>query len=387
MTSRGTSGTEISGVIAEDTTWTVAGNPYHVVGPTEIRAGVTLTIEAGVDVVVDEPFILAGNFVVLGTALDPVRLLGSRQVLGQNRGTQLLESPTLASAATYGVEIHHAIIQGFSAVVNEDNLRGYVNITDSLLRDISWRSVLLYYPAGDSFIERNTFVRAAGIWVQEAKAPDGARLYVRSNRFVSFWPESLPEEDWVGTFGGDGEPTEVSGNTFETTGEVAVRLLGADGDNGWVPGLDATGNHWGTTDTASIDAMIWDVNDDAALVSTIPYEPFITEPNQGTPQPYPQEHERLVTLRLRQGISKAAGRVLVPDRTSRCNAEVTVRLQRKFDGSWTIVRESTTDQAGHYAVPLRIRRARYRTVASSFGFSLYDSCNRAISDVASGMKS
>ncbi len=86
---------------------------------------------------------------------------------------------------TYGVVIRHAVIERFSQIVNED-LHGYVKISDRLIRDIGWRSVQLGYPTQDCFIERNTFVRADEVFIQEARIPDGARLYVRWNRFVDF---------------------------------------------------------------------------------------------------------------------------------------------------------------------------------------------------------
>jgi hypothetical protein len=44
------SGTNVSGVISSDTTWTQADSPYMLTGPVTVNAGVTLTIQAGVTV-------------------------------------------------------------------------------------------------------------------------------------------------------------------------------------------------------------------------------------------------------------------------------------------------------------------------------------------------
>ena len=43
-------GSEVSGIISQNTTWTLAGNPYIVTGNIVVNSGMTLTIEAGVEV-------------------------------------------------------------------------------------------------------------------------------------------------------------------------------------------------------------------------------------------------------------------------------------------------------------------------------------------------
>jgi hypothetical protein len=44
------SGTNVSGIISSNTTWTQANSPYMLTGPVTVNAGVTLTIQAGVTV-------------------------------------------------------------------------------------------------------------------------------------------------------------------------------------------------------------------------------------------------------------------------------------------------------------------------------------------------
>jgi hypothetical protein len=41
------SGTNVTGIITSDTTWTQADSPYNFTGPVAVNANVTLTIQAG----------------------------------------------------------------------------------------------------------------------------------------------------------------------------------------------------------------------------------------------------------------------------------------------------------------------------------------------------
>ena len=43
-------GTQISGIIASDTTWSKANSPYNLTGTVTVKKGVTLKIEAGATV-------------------------------------------------------------------------------------------------------------------------------------------------------------------------------------------------------------------------------------------------------------------------------------------------------------------------------------------------
>src|SRR3972149_736181 len=48
---------DIIGIITSDTTWTKAGSPYTLKGPTAVNTGVTLTIEPGVTVNLNKYYI------------------------------------------------------------------------------------------------------------------------------------------------------------------------------------------------------------------------------------------------------------------------------------------------------------------------------------------
>ncbi len=69
------SGSNVSGIIRSDTTWTKANSPYNLGGNIAIDKGVTLTIEPGVTVNLDMYYIrVNGALTVRGTSVDNIYL-------------------------------------------------------------------------------------------------------------------------------------------------------------------------------------------------------------------------------------------------------------------------------------------------------------------------
>ena len=62
--------TNVSGLINSNTTWDLAGSPYIVNGNLAVNAGVTLTIEAGVQVKLDsgKSILMNGELIAIGSA-------------------------------------------------------------------------------------------------------------------------------------------------------------------------------------------------------------------------------------------------------------------------------------------------------------------------------
>ena len=71
--------TEVSGHITSDTTWTVVGGPYIVMGTVQVLEGATLTIDPGVTVKFNEGLSLniGGELVARGTATDTILFTSS----------------------------------------------------------------------------------------------------------------------------------------------------------------------------------------------------------------------------------------------------------------------------------------------------------------------
>ncbi len=71
--------TQVSGSISFDTTWDLINSPYEVTGDITVEAGITLTIEAGVEIslpVFTNDIIVDGTLVAVGTAPLPIVLTG-----------------------------------------------------------------------------------------------------------------------------------------------------------------------------------------------------------------------------------------------------------------------------------------------------------------------
>lgn len=67
-------GTEVSGIISADTTWTKSGSPYILIGALAISKGTTLTIEPGATVDIKNYYLqVNGTLVASGTNTEPIQ--------------------------------------------------------------------------------------------------------------------------------------------------------------------------------------------------------------------------------------------------------------------------------------------------------------------------
>ncbi len=117
---------EVSGVITSDTTWTVANSPYVVTDSLDIQAGVTLTIEAGVEVHAENNASLDvnGHLVIGDEGLAITSIIsGFSTIYFQANGTG---------------DINHAEIHGigYEAIGISQESESPVSIKDSVIRSI-----------------------------------------------------------------------------------------------------------------------------------------------------------------------------------------------------------------------------------------------------------
>ncbi len=73
--------TDVIGIISSDTTWTKANSPYSLTGPVLVNNGVTLTIEPGVTVNLNDYYIhVNGTLTAIGSSSDPIHINGGSAI-------------------------------------------------------------------------------------------------------------------------------------------------------------------------------------------------------------------------------------------------------------------------------------------------------------------
>jgi hypothetical protein len=73
--------TEVTGIISSDTTWTKANNPYNLTSSITVASEVTLTIEPGTIVKLNEHQLqVNGTLIARGTSNDPINFNGGKPI-------------------------------------------------------------------------------------------------------------------------------------------------------------------------------------------------------------------------------------------------------------------------------------------------------------------
>jgi hypothetical protein len=258
----------VGGIITTDTVWSDTSEPYMIVNPIQIAAGVTLTIEQGVIVggvtaIID----VFGTLDVNGTAENRV-LFDHVHIMPGNNSISM-DNP-------FFIDISYAEIIGGSLYRgNGSATYGSLKLTDSILTKdpayISNDNIYLWYPVADVQIERNIFINSDGISIGLS---GNVTAIIRNNVFSGMTTGAV--YNWA-SYGSS--KTIVEFNSFMDLGATTLSLAG--GDDG--PAIIGANNWWGTTDTSIIDTMIYDRNDHLSVVNHIEYLPILTAPHPDTP--------------------------------------------------------------------------------------------------------
>jgi hypothetical protein len=266
-----TLGTLVGGIISENTTWTKAGSPYLITDTVQIPLGVKLTIEPGVTVMRPKAhgcmFLVHGEVYAHGTVDERITFDG-----GSNSDFFTSAGSTIEAF----VDLEYCIIgNGLALWPPTPNVAGgYFSLRHSELIDLRAYSYLPGSPQ-PIYIEYNTFKDTAGFIIGSGD------VYIRYNLFDGYLPDWQSNSDFfIGSYGGH---TVVSYNSFLNMSGVVLELVPGYVINAFA--LSAPNNYWATQDTALIDAMIYDKNDDITCAGYIDYLPILTAPHPDTPTP------------------------------------------------------------------------------------------------------
>jgi len=267
--------TKVGGIINEDTTWTEEDSPYEITKTVQIPHGVTLTIEPGVIIhaeSVGAMFLLNGKIHARGTPEEKIVFDGGGRnsfFSAQNRNPY--------TEAAFG-DFEYCIIRNGGPFWPSDG-RGYFWLRHSELSNLygeSW----IWYEHEDLYMEYNRFTEFGGFRINNSNrifnpSLPPATIHIRYNLFNGKSSDYLIFNEVS-----SGGSTVVSYNSFINVTGIVLRQ-----GNYTSPNVSAPHNYWGTQNTESIEAMIYDRNDDINCPGYISYLPILTESHPATPIP------------------------------------------------------------------------------------------------------
>jgi putative cell wall-binding protein len=262
QSSNAQSGTQVGGILWDNTTWTKKGSPYLLTSTIQIPENSTLTIEPGVavsfkdtDNYAENMFVIQGELIAHGTANDKITFKGNRSPLG--------ESTTFFSRSTTKVfNISYCTFDtGRYLLFQNSNYPSQYFISNCKVVNVRNPSTL-ETQGTESYIENNTFINSAGFGLHDSgKFIFTNNLVVGSNDFIYHY---LDVSEII-----------LNKNSF-IDNTLVIRIT--DGND-----INAQNNYWGTTNTSKIDNVISDKNDDINAVGFVNYLPILTEPDINTP--------------------------------------------------------------------------------------------------------
>jgi len=156
-------GAHVSGILSQNTTWTKANSPYTLTGPVAVNSGVTLTVEAGATVNLNNYYIqVNGTLTVKGTNIEKIHFNNGQITYtsvsnGWNEQTQsgaiienaILNSTPLSSAVSIKISDStvNSIIVGHSSIVQNSIIKGMISGSPTLISNntITGRQITTYY--------------------------------------------------------------------------------------------------------------------------------------------------------------------------------------------------------------------------------------------------
>lgn len=244
--------TDVSGEIAIDTVWDLAGSPYTLVDDLQINNGVTLTINDGV--VVNNP----DGYQIVGYGIIQAQATAANPAIFNN------VKFNVASAGT--VILDYAEFNGGHI---QNNL-GFEHFTITHCR-FNATNYLRINARTDSYFDHNTLTNAGYVELIANTSSHDRDLYVRWNNFYGSHATLALKSCFKVSYEGT-DRLVIHSNNFLDENDYGISLHTNTST------VDATNNYWGTNDPAEIATRINDSNDNPSILGTVVFEPFATIP-------------------------------------------------------------------------------------------------------------
>jgi hypothetical protein len=261
------SGTQIGGILWNNTIWNLANSPYTITSTVQIPGSVTLTIQPGVVVNTltgGTMFLVSGRIIAHGSASEMITFDGGgvadffdmRNM--QSSTTIDLDYCRIENGNTFWISDRQMQWASFSMshsemenIASSSNMRSFVSTNHNIR------------------IQFNKFVNSACFIIgNDPEVP----LYITNNVFTQngYGPA-------LGLFYLY-DTAVIEKNSFVNMNGIAIRLFAPSGTD-----VNISNNYWGTTNTTVIDSMIYDGYDDIRIEGHLLYQPVLTVPSPDTP--------------------------------------------------------------------------------------------------------
>jgi hypothetical protein len=194
--------TNVIGIITSDSTWTKAGSPYTLTGPVGVSNGVTLIIEAGTTVNLNNYYITVnGTLRAVGNNADKIQINGGEIVFSQS-------SSSWNEQTGSGSIIENAILTSDSTAIEIWNMSPKIN-RNSIVGSIFAHGASPYIPGGTEAVPiiSNNIIRKSGynVAIQSSVSPSITNNTIRG-----------------GIISGGHGSTVISNNIIEGDGEYGI---------------------------------------------------------------------------------------------------------------------------------------------------------------------
>jgi len=313
--------TSVTGIIYSDTTWTKANSSYGLTGPVGVPEGVTLTIEPGVTVNLNDYYIrVNGTLRAIGSSNDKIRINGvsgapplgllipftygiSFTIISEGYNEQtgsgriienaILSQTSISLSGSNKISsniIDSFIFTGTLPIISNNIITGKIGasvsavVLNNTITDGSSGGGITLELTDNAFIFGNTISGCSSVGISVGGSATIERNLVKNNNYgISVYVEGWAtiqnntiSNNYVGLkYGSTVAYPTISYNNFEDNSYNLYLDVSKD--------IDVINNWWGTTDIQAIKQSIFDFEEDFNL-GAVNFTPFLTAPNpEATP--------------------------------------------------------------------------------------------------------